>query len=111
MKPGRTLLVGLAITALFSGQASAAATVVRGKIIVTQGHQSPACRTVTLKRASDGQPMYFRIAATGVEDGIMAVTLTAVTTGLSVDVIYDPAVTTGCGTEPAIQYISLIAAG
>jgi hypothetical protein len=111
MKPGRILLVGLAAAAFFSSPASAATTVVRGKIIVTQGHQSPACRTVMLRRASDNQPMYFRIAATGVEDGIMAVTITAVTTRLDVEITYDPAVTSGCGSEPAIQYISLIAAG
>lgn len=100
----------LALGVILPNAAFAASTVVRGTISMTQGHESPACRTVGLRRQSDGQIMLFRIPATGLEDGIMAVTITALTMRLTVDVVYDPAQTTGCGSEPKIQYITIIAA-
>lgn len=93
---------------LLSTAASAASTVVRGKVVVTQGHENPACRMVELKRNDTGAFMWFRIPATGVEDSIMAVTMTALTANLNVDIVYDPALTSGCGTEAKIQYISLL---
>lgn len=98
------LLVGLQATA-------AAADIVRGKIIKTEGHVSPNCRTVTFKRSDNGQMMLFRIAATGQEDGVLAVTLTALTTGLDVAIAFEQGQTSGCGTEPRIIFITLIAAG
>lgn len=91
-----------------SDASHAAVITVRGKILVTQGHTNPACRMVQLKRNDNGTVMWFRIAATGVEDGILAVTITALTAGRDVEITYDSAVTSGCGTEPAIAYISLI---
>ena len=51
--------------------------------------------------------MWFRIAqVANNDDGIEAVTLTALATGRLVDVGYDPALTSGCGTEPRITWIS-----
>lgn len=81
---------------------------VQGKIVQTQGHMTPACRMVLLKRSSDGAGQWFRIPDTGSDNSIMSVTLTAVATSLNVIVTYDTAATTGCGTEPAIQYISIL---
>ncbi|KRA60425.1 hypothetical protein ASD79_09350 [Caulobacter sp. Root655] len=98
-------------TVSLSSHALAAGTTVRGTIVSTQGHEVPACRTVALKRKTDGVLMYFRIPTTGVEDGIMATTITALTTRREVEIYYDPAATTGCGTEPRIQFISLFADG
>ena len=83
---------------------------VQGKIVQTQGHITPACRMVLLKRSSDGAGQWFRIPDTGNDNSIMSVTLTAVATGLNVIVTYDTAATSGCGTEPAIQYISILSA-
>jgi hypothetical protein len=103
------LFAGLAMTCMsyaVTGHASPA--VVRGKIVITQGHESPACRMVELKRNDTGTFMWFRIPATGVEDGILAVTMTALTTNLNVDITYDTAITSGCGSEPKISYISLV---
>lgn len=108
MKNSKTRFVIAAVAAFFGSQASAAPTTVQGKIVVTQGHEAPACRTVTLKR-NDGALMYFRIPDTGADNSILSITITALTTRLNVEVTYDPAVTTGCGTEPKITFISLIA--
>lgn len=89
--------------------AFAASVQVSGKIIVTQGHETPSCRMVQLKRLDNGNMIWFRIPDTGTDNSIMAVTLTAVATGLSVTVTYDPVLTSGCGAEPKILYISLLA--
>jgi hypothetical protein len=94
-------LASLSTSALAQGQ------IVRGTIVMTQGHEAPACRTVTLKRSSDNALMYFRIPTANGEDGIMATTITALTARLEVEIYFDPAVTSGCGSEPRIQYISL----
>jgi len=89
---------------------SAAEQQVTGTIVATQGHQGPACRMVQL-RLSNGQFMWFRIpAVANNDDGIMAVTLTALVSGKTVAIDYDPAVTTGCGTEPKIVWIEIRAA-
>lgn len=103
------LTVFLAFVA--SSPALASIAVVRGKIVSTQGHEYPACRVVQLKRSDTGALMWFRIPSTGTEDSIMATTLTAVATGLEVSIAYDLALTTGCGPEPKISYISIYAPG
>ena len=101
-------LTGLACLAT---PAFADAITVRGKVTVAQGHVGPSCRMVQLRRADDGTYTWFRITATGQEDGILATALTALATGLDVDINYDPAVSSGCGAEPRIAYISLRAPG
>ena len=103
-----------AVLLLFASQvlpAQAANQVARGKIIETGGHTSPDCRTVRLKRSTDSQILVFRISGTNQDDGILAATLTALTTGLDVEIVYDTALTSGCGTEPKILYIKLFAPG
>lgn len=107
----RRALLALAAAALALGVAPATADTVRGKILRAEGHISPNCRTVMLKRNDTGALMYFRIAATGLEDGVLAVILTALTTGLDVDITFTPGATTGCGSEPRIEYVSIRAAG
>lgn len=65
-------------SAALAGQANAA--VATGKIIITQGHEAPSCRMVALKETGTGSVLWFRILNTGSEDGILAVTLTTLTT-------------------------------
>jgi hypothetical protein len=108
MKLSSLILAGAAIS-LFA--ASASADTIRGKIVRTQGHVAPNCRVVTVKRNDNQQLVHLRIAATGAEDGVLAVTLTALTTGLDVEVVFTTGVTTGCGTEPRIEWITLLAPG
>lgn len=45
----------------------------------------------------------FRVPNTRAEDGISAVSLTALAGGLTVELAYNPSVTTGCGTEPKLR--------
>ena len=78
-----------------------------GNIVYTQGHIAPSCRTVAFKDTL-GVQKTFRIAdVTGGHDDVSAVVLAALTSGRSVDIAYDPAVTSGCGTEPRITYITI----
>lgn len=108
----RKLILGLLAVANVLPVATAAeADTVRGKIIRTEGHISPNCRIVMLRRNDNGQIMVFRIASTGQEDGVLAVTLTALTTALDVEITFSPSVTTGCGGEPRIEYISIFSNG
>jgi len=79
-------------------------------VLQTQGHTNPACRMVQAKKTSDGSVAWFRIPNTGQDNSILAVTLAALAAGLQVNIAYDPAVTTGCGADPAISWISLISA-
>lgn len=110
MKLAPYLVLPLFIAMIGPSFALAAPTVVRGTITMTQGHESPACRTVVLRRDSDNSVMLFRIPSAVQDNGILAVTITALVQRLKVDIIYDPALTTGCGAEPRIQYIDIIAA-
>ena len=103
----RLSLLAISIITSFAAPANADMFTVRGRITVTQGHISPSCRMVQLRRVVDNEYMWFRIKGTGQEDSIMAVTLAALTSGLEVEITYDPAVSSGCGGEPGITYISL----
>lgn len=88
--------------------AHASEVTVVGKVLQTQGHTTPACRMMQLRKSADGSVIWFRIPDTGQDNSILAVSMTALTTGLSVNVAYDPSITSGCGTEPQITWISLI---
>lgn len=55
--------------------------------------------------------MTFRLPANGAEDGIMAAGLTALVTGFKAELNYNPTVTSGCGAEPRIGYLTIIAPG
>lgn len=111
MKTWKIILAGLGAAFLVTGHAFAITTV-QGKIVRTEGHEAPTCRTVTLKRNDNGQLMHFRIptASSNGETGIMAITLAAIATGLTTEIAYDPGQTSGCGSEPRIAYITLVAA-
>lgn len=100
----------MAAYVLGAGHAHAQLTTVTGKILATQGHESPSCRRVVFKESGSGTVSAFRIPDAATDNGILAVTLTAVTTGLSVELTFTPSVTTGCGTEPKISFISILAA-
>jgi hypothetical protein len=79
--------------------------------MVTQGHETPACRMLLFKRDDTGADMWFRLPNTGVEDSIMAVSLTAIATGYKSQLNYNPNLTSGCGSEPKILYLSIVAPG
>lgn len=93
-------------TAIAGASGGSAESIATGQIVVTKGHMSLACRQVWLKQA-DGSIATFRMPNTGVEDGIMAVPLTALTKALTVAIHYTPGTGSSCGTEPAIAYIDI----
>ncbi|MCU7806374.1 MAG: hypothetical protein KZQ73_00660 [Candidatus Thiodiazotropha sp. (ex Semelilucina semeliformis)] len=78
----------------------------RGKIQATQGHITPACRTVTFLENGDQNIQRYRIADTAGDDDINSVILAAMMADRDVIVSYDPNVTSGCGTEPKIVFIT-----
>jgi hypothetical protein len=79
---------------------------VTGRVAITQGHQNPSCRTVSIVDAT-GNSFPFRIPTPNGPDSIAAELLAAQVAQLSVTIAFDPAITSGCGTEPAIQYVSV----
>jgi hypothetical protein len=85
----------------------AAETTDLGKIVVTQGHSNPSCRIVLFKSNTTGAERAFRIPNIAGTD-INAVALAAVVSQLDVTITFEPTQTTGCGTEPAVQYISIV---
>ena len=106
-------LIGPAILAtgcacLSSSPVLAAEAQLTGKILQAQGHVTAACRMVQVRRNTDAAIFWFRVPDTGADNSILAVALSALTSGLSVVIDYDASVGSGCGTEPRITYISLI---
>ena len=77
-----------------------------GKIVATQGHVQPSCRMVLFKENASGNQKWFRIPDKSGTD-IGSVALTALVSGKGATIMYDPNVTTGCGTEPAITVIEI----
>ncbi|WP_155006246.1 hypothetical protein [Sphingomonas hengshuiensis] len=78
-----------------------------GKVMFVEGHINPACRQIAIKPDSGASLLYFRVPDTGADNSIEAVALTAVATGFNVRLIYTSGVTTGCGSEPRVEYIRL----
>ena len=107
-------ILGAILTAtsiLVATPASAQSVNLTGRVVEAEGHENPACRRVALKRDDNGTISYYRIPNTNSENGILAVALTALTSGLRVNLIYDTGVGSGCGPEPRIAFITLIANG
>ena len=79
----------------------------KGKVIATEGHTSPNCRTLVFKDNATGNQKAFRIKDVTGHDDVSSVGLTALVAQKDVTIYYDPAVTTGCGSEPGIAYITI----
>jgi hypothetical protein len=94
------------VLAFFGSNALATTQYVTGRVVFSQGHVNPACRTVEVQDSSGAQ-YFFRLALpSSGPDSILAVILTAQAAGMSVTVAYDTTITTGCGTEPEVLYVS-----
>jgi len=79
----------------------------RGKIVQTGGHYVPQCRKVTLKENETGIYRSFRIRPVDGKDDVQAVALMALASNKDVVISWTPAAKTGCGTEPAIEWIEV----
>lgn len=79
----------------------------KGKIIATEGHTSPDCRTLVFKDNATGNQKVFRIKDVAGDDDVSSIALTALVAQKDVTIYYEPTVTTGCGSEPRISYITI----
>jgi hypothetical protein len=79
----------------------------KGKILISQGHSAPSCRMVLHQETSTGTQRWFRILDVAGHDDVSAVILAALVANKEVAIYYDPLVTTGCGSEPKISYVSI----
>lgn len=79
-----------------------------GKIIQTEGHWAPSCRTVALEYDDAGvlKRKTFRIKEVSGDD-INAVALAALMADKRVRIAYVPGETSGCGSEDMIKYITI----
>lgn len=101
----------LSATTLTAEPAEASEVMFRGHVVQTQGHTNPACRMVFIKRSDTGAIIPLRLGNYTGESSVSAISITALTTGLEVQVDYDNAVTSGCGTEPVISWLAIFAPG
>jgi len=92
---------------VFSQTALARETTGMGKIIYTQGHINPACRTVSHKENDTGIQRAFRISSVASDDDVGAAVMSALLANRDTTISYEPGETTGCGTEPKIIYITV----
>lgn len=97
----------LIIFVALSGSAHATIRNINAKVVSTQGHVYPACRTLEFKEIGTGTMYYLRVPYVQDDNSILSVAMSAQISNLTVSVVYDDAATTGCGPEPAIQYISM----
>ena len=97
----------LTVLMLTIGLNPAYAATVSGTVASVEGHISPACRVLVIKNGVSGGSEYYRIPDTGTDNSILAVALTAIATNQQVVLTYTSGVTTGCGTEPRIEYLRL----
>lgn len=87
--------------------AAQADTTQKGKIIATEGHTTPNCRTVVFKDNATSAQRAFRIKDVAGDDDVSSIVLTALVAQKDVTIFFEPDVTSGCGTEPRISYIRI----
>ncbi|WP_445358070.1 hypothetical protein [Microbulbifer sp. ANSA005] len=100
-------IVGGIFLMAFASCTLAESTNVKGKIIFTEGHRVPNCRTVQLESNATKERLTFRIKDDEGSSDILSITLAALMGDREVLVTYDPEVTTGCGKDPQILYIRI----
>ena len=97
----------ICLTLFVSTNAFAFETTQKGKILFTQGHSSPNCRVVKHKENDTGDVSLFRIKDVPGDDDVAANVLAALIADRDVTISYDPNVTTGCGPEPKVIFVTI----
>jgi hypothetical protein len=87
--------------------APALASTVTGKIVSIEGHIFPACRVLVIRK-DDGALAQFRIPDTGADNSILAVGMMAFSANMKILLSYSDGGTTGCGTEPKVEYLRAV---
>lgn len=98
-----TIAITVSSTLAYADQTAA------GKIITTEGHKIPNCRRVIHKENASGVERTFRIKGVAGDDDIQNVALTAITTGKNTIIQWTNELTSGCGSEPMIERIQILA--
>ena len=108
-RSGGLFLLSLAAACCAVVQPAAAQTTLTiGHLLQAEGHEVAACRRLRLRDES-GTERWFRIPDTGADNSILAVGLAALGSGKKVQIAWQPTLTSGCGTEPRVLYISILA--
>lgn len=76
----------------------------KGKIVSVIAHTAQKCRMVTFSNKTGGLS-HFRIDNDEGSADIYSLLLAAVTSQNDVTIFYQEELTTGCGSEPKIQYV------
>ncbi len=103
----KKLTLCLALLAVSMYSVAAVVSTGKGRIVSTQGHTNPDCRVVLFKSNDTGEQKHFRIAATARDDSVQPVIMSALISKRDVEIHYEADVTTGCGTEPKIMFVTL----
>lgn len=99
--------VFLAILGLTISPVASAAQTAIGKVGNFIGHTTPACRMVMHRENATGIQRWFRVRDVAGKDDVTAVALAALMGNRDTTINYQEGVTTGCGGEPAITYITI----
>lgn len=97
------LVIALTITSV---QAEVISTA-KGRVLSTQGHNVPSCRTVTFRENGQTAVLRFRIQDSAGDDDVNSVILAAMMADRDVAIAYNETITSGCGTEPRIAFITV----
>lgn len=81
----------------------------RGNIYQTEGHYGPSCRIVGLEyfEGNAKKRRTFRIKKVDGNDDVNTIVLTAMISNKEVEIEFEEGVTSGCGSQPAIQRVKL----
>lgn len=98
-------MVAIALSGAMTCPAMAGTT--NGKVIFVEGHISSSCRILAIDDDTDHSIKYYRLPDTGADNSMMAVAMLAFSLQKSVTVVFADGGTTGCGTEPRVDYLRL----
>ncbi len=77
------------------------------KVISTEGHSTPNCRTLIIKENTSGLTKRFRIQDIEGDDDVSSVALAALVSGRNIKVNFNPDYKSGCGNEPRVGHITI----
>jgi len=108
-----TIYIYSLMIVFFGGNCYAVENTMRGKIISVEGHVTPNCRRVVHKSnvagpGGENEIRVFRIQDVSGDDSVASVVMAAFLSNKDVHIYFEPAVTTGCGSEPKIRYITIM---
>ena len=105
---GINMKVAVLLLVVLMSSVSSADTTARGKVLFTEGHSSPSCRTVKHRENDSAIERTFRIKNVDGDDDVQAILLMALAANKDVMIAWTEGVTTGCGSDPAIGWVRVL---